>query len=473
MEELLNYLATEPDKAIAIIRSKTKDNSKIQEYIKEYRDFERNQRDGQVGRVQIDKALSEGKVSKMVKIFANFQQKIVSTIAAFVVAKPVTLLPSEENDLSALIKQIWRVNRIDSKILEATILKLSQTQCAIQFYIADSGTTSLLTKVLTFLKLSTAAKEIKVKVLNNTDGVMTPYFDATGNMVLFMWQYQTIESEKTINNVQIWDAKNYHFLNDKTGKMAYAERVLPHGFDRIPVVYDSQLEPEWFTVKSIIDRYEVALSKLGDSNDYSGHPILVTKGEVKNMPLKEESGKHFNIPIKFDKDNNEIKGDVSFLEATTAPESNKLEIEKLEEAISFGASVPNLSLEKLKSIGNVAEKTVKLMFLDTEIKAELKRAETRTFIDRMINIIMSGIVNTTNTSLAQQSKMLYYDIQFNSILPSDLTETVETLSTAVEGKFLSRKRAIEILDLTDDVEAELSQIEAENPVEVVDPNNVV
>jgi SPP1 family phage portal protein len=358
---------------------------------------------------------------------------------------------------------------MDSKLLEATILKFSQTQVAVQFYIADSEKTSLLNKVLAFLGMKTQAKEIKAKVLDNTKGIMTPYFDASGDMIAFMWEYKSTEDGKDLSNVQIWDQKNYYYLNNKDGGFILQSNPIPHGFDRIPVVYDYQNEPQWYTVRSAVDRHEVALSKLGDANDYSGHPILLTYGEVKTMPLKEESGKHFNIPISIDDEGKEIRGDVKFLEATTAPESNKLELDKLEDAIAYGSGVPNLSLDKLKSLGNVAEKTVKLMFLATNVKASLKQLETQTFIERCLNIIISGITQTTNTGFSKEGSALYFDIQFNSILPSDIKETVDTLTSAVQSKIISRKTSVGILDLVEDVDAELKLIEKENPVQQITP----
>jgi SPP1 family phage portal protein len=461
MEELLNAILTQlkadPEKAIAEIKTKAKNTDDIDLYIKEYYELDRSQRDGQIDQIQRDKSLKDNKLQKMVKIQINHAQNIVETLAAFVVGKPVTLMPSVDNDLSELIKNIWRVNRMDSKILKSTMIKMSETQVAINFYINDIEPTSIFNKILVNLGLKTQAKEIKVKVLDNQSGAMTPYFDSTGNMILFMWQYQTTENSNLINHVQIWDQKNLHYLNDSEVKMQYVS-LTPHGFDRIPMVYDDQREPQWYAVKSPADRHEVAISKLGDSNDYSGHPILVTEGEVKSMPLKEESGKHFNIPIKYDEDGNEIKGKVSFLEAETAPESNRLEIEKLEDIIAYGSGVPNLTLEKLKELGNVAEKTVKLMFLGTELKAELKRTDTRTFIERCINVLISGVVTTTNTGLVADSQILYYDIHFNSILPSDISERVTTVSKAVESGLMSKQTGVSLIDLVDDVDDELELI---------------
>lgn len=264
MEEIILLLQSDPQKAVDTIKIQSKDRSAIENYVKEYKEFDRSQREGQLEKIQTDKPLDGGKTSRMVKIYINHAQNIVETLAAFVVGKPVTLIPSEESDLSKLIKQIWRVNRIDSKILESTIIKFSQTQVAMQFYIVDAGDSSLLNKVLTFLKLKPQAKEIKSKVLDNTKGTMTPYFDGTGDMKLFMWDYKVKEGEKEVSNIQIWDESTlYHF------KDMILFNKIAHGFDRIPIVYDSQDEPLWYTVKSPIDRHEVALSKLGDSNDYS------------------------------------------------------------------------------------------------------------------------------------------------------------------------------------------------------------
>lgn len=472
LKQILDQLKSDPAKAIADIRKQTKDTSNIEKYIGEYRDFDRNQRTSQVDQIQKDKTVSGNNISRMVKIYINHAQNIVETLATFTIGKAVTLTPSADNNLSELIKQIWRINRMDAKLLDATVKKMSETQVAMNFFINNTGESSVLNKILVNLKLKAQAKEIKVKVLDNASGVMTPYFDSSGDMILFMWQFSTVQGSKTVNHTQIWDDTNLYYYSDATGDVALVpERSMPHGFDKIPIVYDSQFEPEWYKVKNPVDRHEVAMSKLGDANDYSGHPILVTEGKVNNMPLKEESGKHFNIPVKKAKDGTIIKGDVRFLESEMAPESNKLEIDKLEDIIAYGSGVPNLSLEKLKSLGNVAEKTVKLMFLGTELKAELKRNATRTFIERCINILISGITKTTNTSLTNDSKMLYYDIHFNSILPSDVGEKVTMVTKAVTSGVMSKETAVGIIDLVDNVQDELTKIDFDKTGPETDPNS--
>jgi SPP1 family phage portal protein len=458
LKSILEELRSDPDTAIGKIKSYSKSTAKIESYIREYRKDDRSQRDTQVDRIQQD--TGKNGENKAVRIHINHAQNIVETLAAFVCGKPVNLVPSVENKLHELVKQVWRVNRLDSKVLKALMTRMSETQVAMHFYIVDIKPTSVLNKVLTSLGLQAQRREIKAKVLHNGVGTMTPYFNDYGDMLLFMWQYQVKRGTKTVNYTQIWDEKNYYEFSDENGEVESLPPK-PHGFDRIPIVYDSQDEPEWYPVRSAADRHEVALSKIGDSTDYSGHPILVTEGVVNNLPTKNQSGKHFNIPKKYDEDGKEITGAVRFLEAQNAPELNRLEIEKLEDSISYGSGVPNLSLDRLKSLGNVAEKTVKLMFLGTELKAQLKRAEVRTFIERSINILVGGIVTTTNTNLRGEGEKLYYDIHFNSILPNDVAERVNTATKAVNSGLMSKKTGVSIIDLVDDVSEEIQMIDEE------------
>ena len=466
MEEILLKLATEADKAIATIREKSKDSARIQTIQKEYNENDRTIRSTQVGIIQKDKTVGEGektKTIKQVKIPIKFAKKIVTTATAFEVGKPVTLVSSVENTLSQLFGQIWKSNRVDSKIAELVRLKKAETQGAIQFYVADVKPESILNKILIKMGLKTQAKEIKSKILNNTDGVMTPYIDGTGNMLLFMWEYTAKDaaSGKELNHVEIWDEKNYHYLNDATGKMTYANKVLVHGFDRIPVVYVSQDDPEWFDVKELIDRLEVSLSKLGGSNDYSAYPILQIFGQAKTMPDKDESGKVLQFDMQKDDDGKYVNGSAQFLESANAVDSAKLELDTLKALIYSISHTPDLSFDNVKGLGNVSGVALKLLFLDAVIKATMNEGENRTMIERIINVIISGIVTTTNTSLSADAQALYYDINFNSIIPDDVKTASEIIISLKEAGLLSSETALKLLDIVDNTDEEMQLIKNE------------
>jgi SPP1 family phage portal protein len=470
MLEIIELLKSNPESAFAKIKTLTKDVAKIEEFRKEYKDHDRNIRDGQVGKTQKDKIISGKPTIKAVRIPINFAKKIVTTAAAFEVGKPVTLIPSEDNNLSKLVKQIWRTLRLDALIQQLVISKKSETQSAIQFYVVDVEQTSLLNKILSKLGLKNQAKEIKAKHLINSKGIMTPVFDEQDSMILFMWEFKTTDIDgKAVNNVQVWDKVNRYDYSDASGSMI-ATDTKPHGFDRIPIVYVAQDEPEWFDVKEMIDRIETTLSKLGGSNDYTAYPLLKVFGEITALPEKEDNGKVLQFPIKKDDEGNIVKGDAEFLESQGAAESMALELEKLEAFIYSISDTPNLSFDNVKGIGQLSGVAMKLMFMGAIIKASINEGYNRTMIERMINIIISGITNTTNTALSTESNALYYEVQFNSILPDDLKEAVEIARSAVEAGIMSKKTAIEYLGMNEDTDEELALIEAEKPKEVPPTN---
>lgn len=468
MEELLLLLASDPKKAIAQIKLKSKDAAKIAEFRKEYKDFERTLRETQVGKIQKDKTIGSGEKStnvKAVRIPINFAKKIVTTATAFEVGKPVTLLPSSETELSKLISLIWKTNRIDSAILQLISLKKRETQGALNFYISEIKQDGLFNKILVALNLK-ANKEIKSKILDNTAGTMTPYFDGNGNMILFMWEYSTTSSEnKTIKNVQIWDDKSSYLLSDIKGSMLL-ESTLLHGFDRIPIVYTSQDEPEWFDVKDLIDRFEVAISKGGGANDRTAHPILLTIGKIQSLPDKDDDGKVINLPMEKDDEGKYVNGDARFLESSGGNESHKNELELVWKLIFSISQTPDLSFDNLKGLGNTSGVALKLMFLDAIIKALMNEGENRTMIERILNIIMSGVSNTTNTNLSKLAAELYYEIKFNSILPDDLQTASDIIIKLKDSGLLSKQTSLRLLDIIENPDAELELIKTETPIEV-------
>lgn len=461
MENLEQLIKADAQKAIDVLKEKAKQPAEIEKIVKEYSAIDRTIRQSQIGNIQKNKTVGKGdkrKVVEGVRIPVHFQKKIVDTSVAFEVGEPSTLMPNEKNNLSELIAKLWKTNRMDSKIQKLKTLQKSQTQGAIQFYMKEIEAGSLTQRVLAFFGIKDQKLEIKSNILDNAKGTMAPYFDAFGDMAAFVWSFTLKDAEgKEIKHSWVYDSTNVYKCSDASGSFKW-DVTEKHGFSKIPIVYMSQDNPESFDVQAMIDRYEVALSKLGASNDYSGHPLLIIEGKVENAPDKDEDGKAFIIPVTIDDNDKPVKGDVRFLTNDNAPESVALELEKLEDLIWAVSSTPNLSLNNLKDLGALSGIAIKLLFLEPILKAKLNEGDNRTMYERIINVMISGIVTTTNVKLGKESESLFYDIQFNSILPDDLKSTVETLVSGVSGGIISAETAVGILDMTDDRTAELDQI---------------
>ena len=468
MEELELLLSGDIEAAIKELTSNKKDSEIISKYIKEYKKLDRTIRDSQVGKIQKDKQVGKVenlKTVKSIRSIVSYQKKIVTTACAFEVGEPVTLIPNDVNDLTTEILNLWEDNRMDDKIQKAKIIQKSQTECAIQMYIKDDVDAE-----------NKPIKTIKSKLLTNEEGTMAPYFDSTGDMIAFTWSFSSKNTEgKSIKNVWIWTSTLCYKCSDENGTFGLVEN-LPHGFSKIPIVYISQEFPEWYDVESLIDRYETALSKLGGSNDYSGYPLLKLYGEVQSMPDRNDDGKTLKFPMK-EVDNESgktIHGDAEFLTNSNAPESVKLEMENLEDLIFSISQVPNLSFNNLKgSVGNLSGVAIKLLFLDSIIKAKMNEGDNKTMIQRIIKLFISGIITTTNTKLSSKAKETKVGIQFNSILPNDITEAINNATNAKNAGIMSKKTAVKYIDMTEDAEEELKLIEADTANNVNPDNGTV
>src|SRR5690606_2560818 len=457
--DLLELLKKDIQKAIGVIEQNKKHRleSYTWEFLnKEYNLNERDLRDTQVGRIQKDKIIGKGEKAKSVtaiRLSIPFAKKIVNTAVAFELGEPVTLIADEKNDLFNSVKSTWKLNRLDSKLQEALKKKKSELESCVVFHIEDvPSDKTWVTKLFT-----TQKKRIKSTVKTNKEGRMYPIFDQYGNMDMFVWRFTTKnESQSEIDNIWIYtDKERIDINNSKNNTYAIVDSK-PHGFDRIPVVYLQQDLPEWEDVKTIIDRFEVALSKLGGSNDYAGYPLLKLYGELVSMPDRNDDGKTLRFPMKeIDDSGKTIHGDAEFLTANNAADSVKLELEKLYALIHAMSSTPDIAFENLKGLGAMSGIALKLMFLDAIIKAKMNEGDNRTMVERCLNIIASGIKNTVETKLSKQS--LLVSVQFNSILPNDLKEAVEIVTTAVQGGVMSKETAINYLDMVEDKEGEIDK----------------
>lgn len=449
-------LKAKPKETMAILTTVTKDVQKIKDNREEFSDLKRNIRDTQIETTQKNKTVG-GVTIPQSKIPVPFQKKIVTIAAAFEAGEGVALFPSEVNKLADEIIRLWRVNRLDSKLVDLIVAKKSETESAILFYIDDITPNSLFNRLLGINN----KKEIKCSVLTSKGGQMSPFWDAKGDMKAFTWRYVFVKGDKKITYAEVYDDKNRYLLSDESGDLLLID-TKPHGFGKIPVVYLSQEHTEWHDVSIMIDRFETAISKLADSNDYTGHPFLKLYGEVVSMPKKEDNGKTLRFPVKVTKDGKEIKGDAEFLTNNNGPESVKLELEKLEKLINYLTSTPQLSLEDLQGIGSgMSGVAIKLMFLDAIIKAKLNEGGNRTTVERIINVLIAGTVNTTGVQLKKLGEKTYFDVEFRSILPNDVKEIIESMSTGVTAGFISKKTAIERVGLTDNVDDEMKLIQAE------------
>ncbi|WP_177764001.1 phage portal protein [Flavobacterium sp. I3-2] len=465
--DLLELIKKDIQKAIGFIETNQmyrNDSLSWEELNNEFNKNERNLRPSQVGNIQKDKIVGTGEKAKNVtaiRLSIPFAKKIVNTAVAFELGEPITLISDDKNELFEAVKQTWKLNRLDNKLQEALKKKKSELESCLIFHIEDiPSDKGWITKLF-----KTEKKRIKSTLKTNKEGKMYPIMNQFGNMIQFVWRFKTKINNNEVDNIWIYTDKERIVINNSINNVYSQIESKPHGFDRIPVVYLQQDVPEWEDVKTIIDRFEVALSKLGGSNDYAGYPLLKLYGELVNMPDRNDDGKTLRFPMKEvdDTSGKTIHGDAEFLTANNAAESVKLELEKLYSLILAMSSTPDIAFDNLKGLGSMSGVALKLMFLDAIIKAKMNEGDNRTMIERCLNIIASGIKSTVSTKLSKQELLI--SVQFNSILPNDLKEAVEIATTAVQGGVMSKETAINYLDMVEDKKNEIQSITNQNKLD--------
>lgn len=447
MENIQDLLKKDPQKAIEFLMSQQKDVKEIDKRRKEYTDQFRGQRDSQIDNTIKNRFVKKEGVTrevKMVRTPFNFQKKIVNTACAFEVGKPVKLSQEDEgNALGVETINAYRKSRMDYNLQEFIKVKKSETESCIIFSLTKPK--------------NGKPRKIRAEVKSCEQGKMCPYFDEDGDMVYFTWHYTVFNGNDITENYKIYtDTMRFDVVI--SGEHDIQCTSFKHGFDKIPVAYDSQRAVEWKDVEIAIDRYESLVSKLSNSNDYFAHPLLFFKGEIQGLPDKDDAGKVLQAPIKIDDDGKAHSGEARFLEHDQATDSIKLEKDTLKELIYSLTNTPDVSFSNLKGIGNIASHSMELMFLDAKMKALLNEGRNRVFVERCLHIINSGIKTTINTSF-RGSEDPVFNIVFESVLPSNFSEIVDNLSKAKESGIISLKTAVEMLGATSDNKAEVHDIE--------------
>ena len=187
-----------------------------------------------------------------------------------------------------------------------------------------------------------------------------------------------------------------------------------------------------------------------------GNPPVVIEGNVGSMPDYDSDVKIIRTMPIIDTEGKSISSKVYLLDTQAAPESVKLEMERNDQYI-YKFSWPDLSwlLNGIKT-GSLSGTAIKLMFTSAEAKITTK-LEVLEDLSRRISIMKTMLQKAKGGAF----DLLEIDVKFNSILPENLTEITDMLSTAVNAKMTSKQNAVSQLGYNENPSAIYDQIKIE------------
>lgn len=389
------------------------------------------------------------------RFITNYPKRIVRTAVAFLLGKSMEVSFSETNDATSEFESIFcKQLKMHSILKEFARTVFSETKSAIVFYPVP-----ILNKEGKSEKTKLKAKVLSVK----NEDEFYPHFDEYGDMDAFLHIWVSKSGNKTINHKDIYTAdKIYSQINLEI----YTEKE--NLFGKIPVVYADIDQPEWEDAVLAIDTLEVRLSRLKATNNYFSEPILKSYGAT-NLPSQETVGKQIEFNMEVAEDGSLVHGDADYLTWQQSVDSIKLEIEEAKDEIERGTSTPNISASSLKGLGNLSGIARRFMMLDAEVKASENMETFGPAFMRCISVVKAGISNITNISIASSLDGIDIDLSFESIIPQDIQELVDTLVAANGGQSINSQRTIVAKSpFTMDADEEMKAIEedrkANNPI---------
>ena len=453
-----------PQKLLDILCVDTKEERAQEEYIEEY-DGDRTRRLKSVGtRVTktIDVLNDKGKVidKKTIypaKLIFDFPKKIVRTATHFLFGGKMSISSEENNDAVKEFSRVWMKDlKMQTSLKRLARKCMIETKSALLFYVQpvkddeDPETT----------------KELKLRcqVLCIENGEFYPHFDDYGDMDAFTRKFSTTDLEgKSVDKAVIY-TKEFITQFTHEGSAWSHERGKTNRFGKIPVVYVEQNQPEWEAVTTLIDAFEMRISRLADTNDYFAEPLLKLYGNIKKAPGKDEVGKVIEFEMKVDLDGKISHGDAEYATWDHTPESIKTELESVKEGIFSMSSTPDLSFNNIKGVNVKSAKALHFMFMDALMKREENGEIFFDALQRAVSIVVAGITGYTDLKL--------YDLENNDIsidftdqLPDDLDEFIASLVTATGGKpILSQKTAASLNPLISDPAEEVERLKSESTV---------
>lgn len=393
------------------------------------------------------------KKESVARIGLGLQKLIVKRAVAFLFGNPVKYINEDENsdDVFIMFKDILKDAKINSFNRKIARDIFSTKEVAELWYpvpFTEEGSDE---------KFKLKVK--KLSVLTGDD--LYPYFDEFGDMIVFSRKYEVDK----VKFFEVYTADIIYRYNTTDEVKIVDGFPKQNVFKKIPIVYGIQQETSFNDVEGLIDRLEKVLSNFADTNDYHAAPKLFVKGTIKGFSKKGESGAI-------------IEGDanttVQYLSWAHAPESVKMEIANLKEMIYTISQTPDISFESIKSLGGnaVSGKALKFMFLDAHLKVMDNMEVFDEYLQRRTSIV-KAFMTQVRTEL--KAKVIELDIEaiVTPYMLDDISDKLDFIMTANGNKpVISTRTAIRMSGLVENVEAEVTEIQNEEAVSVLEPTGL-
>ncbi len=211
---------------------------------------------------------------------------------------------------------------------------------------------------------------------------LIPEFDNTGDLVRFNRFYRIKnEQGKEVERVMRIDNKMVATYEMAGSGWALLSAV-PHGFDKMPIVYMERAEPLTAPIRAIRERLEKLASNFADCIDYNFSPKLLLKGEIENVGL---TGKTQMVQLT-------NGADMQYLVWQQSPEQVKFEMDNLIDRAYSLTNTPIISVKDMQGAGNAfSGESFKYMYMGTHLAVRNHEEVVGEYLTRRYNFLIHAL----------------------------------------------------------------------------------
>ena len=401
------------------------------------------------------------------RVALPIEQDIVNIHTAFTVGKDPLLKYKANNDketnLYSVVQTVNRDNKIRYHNKQVVRSWLSEQDVVEYWYEKDDMGfwAKVAAKIRNLFGSTRPVSKLRCTIWSPFRGdTLYPFFDESGDYVAQSRAYSitehTLTGRRRVNYFQTVTAKSVFVWKQVEGRWSMDEgKSFDHHFPKIPCLYAHVDRSLCHNIKPQRARLEKVLSDYADCIDYHFFPYLILKGELAGEAgLGNQDERRRMLKVEND-------ADAFYLTWDQTPDAIKLEITTLLENIYGMTSTPRITFENMKNLGQVASGVAfKYMFMGILLAVDNHAETLGEFLQRRYNFLVSAI-GSLCPALKSASETIDISVEIVPFTIDSIKEKLEIVRDAMDAGLLSRKSGMLMLGMTDQVDEEIEQIDAE------------
>lgn len=400
--------------------------------------------------VMKDKIKSDGTVEKSSRIYIGLEKLLVKRITEFMFAIPVrrTYHNTEDSEvrkqIAKAIEAIYKYARIDTENIKRGRMYFASCEVFTMWYAVENVNT---------LYGFNSKYKLKCKTYSPMEGVrLYPLINELGDMLAMSFEYSKKIKDEEITYFETYTSdKHYKWVQKGNGW----ELVLnePIATLKIPGVYLNREVPIFHGLTNIRKEIEYTLSRNSNVIAYNSAPILKVAGGIKGSEDKGESRRIFRT---------ENGGDVSYVSWAQSIEALKYHVETMTNLFWSQSQIPDISFEKMKSLGNIGFDARQTLLTDAHLKVGDEAGAWIEAFERECSVIKS-FLKMLNASWGKEIDNVEVEHTITPFIHNDEDAFVNRLSKLNGGKpIMSQLESIQQAGYSTDAQSTLEQIQEED-----------